>query len=368
MLKVAVITRHWIANYGSFLQTFATQWVIESLGYACEVIDYVRKDESLFLLERTLLQGKPNWAKPLPKRIAYLIARQPESVISRLVFKRELESNIHLSKRYDSFGLLEKDPPIADVYVTGSDQVWGPTASGEYDPTYLLAFAPEGARKVAFAASFGKGDLSNKAEELFRKELSHYDAIAVREDSAQARIRSFGLDAEQVVDPTLLWDARRWSEFASAPSASKFVLVYQIHNDSRVIDCAKEVACMLNLPLVRVSAVLHQLLWGGKFRYLPTPAEFIGLIRDAACVVTDSFHGTAFAITFNTPFYEVFPRNGTSERNESLLRLVGLEDRAVRSRKDVNKISAEVDFSIANKRLEESRIRSIGVFREMIDG
>ena len=50
-LKVAVITRHAITNYGSLLQAIATQQLVESLGYACEVIDYI-------LLETIILGGE----------------------------------------------------------------------------------------------------------------------------------------------------------------------------------------------------------------------------------------------------------------------------------------------------------------------
>ena len=34
-------------------------------------------------------------------------------------------------------------PPLADLYVTGSDQVWGPTEDGSHDPAYCLVFTPE---------------------------------------------------------------------------------------------------------------------------------------------------------------------------------------------------------------------------------
>ena len=367
-MKVSVITRHWIANYGSFLQTLATQWAIENVGHECEVVDYVRADESLLWLESTLLKGKPNWNRPLPKRIAYLAVRQPESIASRLVFERILTSTVKRSRRYDSLASLEADPPVADVYMTGSDQVWGPMASGECDPAYLLAFAPEGARRVAFAASFGKGDLDRKTKELFGREFPRYDAIAVREDSARERVRAFGVEAEQVLDPTLLWPADRWNGYASKSPKGGYVLIYQIHNDERVTDCAEEAARLLGLPLVRTSSALRQILRGGKFRYLPSPAEFLALIRDAACVVTDSFHGTAFSITFNTPFLEVLPLNGTSERNESLLRLTGLEGRAVREPGGVGRAGFDVDFSHANSVLAESRARSMAVLKEMIEG
>lgn len=367
-MDIAVITRHWLANYGSFLQTLATQWAIESLGHRCEIVDYVRRDESVLSLERTLLEGKSTWNKSLLRRVVYLVARQPESVLSTLAFRRELRNHIRLTRRYEGLFDLAKNPPKADVFMTGSDQVWGPVSSGDYDPAYLLSFVPKGVRRIAFAASFGNGKLNPEVEALFKSELPHYDAISVREDSACLRVKSYGLEARQVLDPTLLWDSDHWSEFASSHAMKDYVLIYQIHNDSRVSLCAKEISSMLGLPLVRVSASLHQISRGGHFRYLPKPAEFLGLVRDAAYVVTDSFHGTAFSITFNTPFLEILPLNGTSERNESLLRLTGLESRAVKTPQDIKTVSHDIDFSQANERLALDRTRSMAVLKGMIEG
>ena len=44
-MKVAFITRHTPSNYGSVLQTFATQKAIEALGHEAVCINYIRTDE-----------------------------------------------------------------------------------------------------------------------------------------------------------------------------------------------------------------------------------------------------------------------------------------------------------------------------------
>ena len=69
-MKVSVITRHAIANYGSLLQAFATQKVLESLGHECEIVDYIREDESYKQHEKTLLKQKKEWNNnPITKKI-----------------------------------------------------------------------------------------------------------------------------------------------------------------------------------------------------------------------------------------------------------------------------------------------------------
>ena len=125
-MKVSVITRHAITNYGSLLQAMATQTVLERLGYESEIIDYIREDESYQKHEITLLKKKANWYNNPIKRMAYLALRQPESILAGRRFEKERIQFLHMSKRYTAPEQLQNDPPIADIYMTGSDQVWGP--------------------------------------------------------------------------------------------------------------------------------------------------------------------------------------------------------------------------------------------------
>ena len=94
MMKIAVITRHAITNYGSLLQAFATQVTIEKLGYECEIINYIRKDESYKNHEKTLLKRKTEWNRNPIKKIVYLLLRQPESCLAGKKF--ECEQNKYL--------------------------------------------------------------------------------------------------------------------------------------------------------------------------------------------------------------------------------------------------------------------------------
>lgn len=367
-MKVSVITRHAITNYGSLLQALATQKAVESLGHTCEIVDFVRSDESPLHLEATLLRGKPSWNGSFLKRVAYHALRQPENLTGALRFARERRKLLNLSRRYQSAGELSSDPPSADVYMTGSDQTWGPTSSGEYDPSYLLSFVPDYAPKVSYAASFGKKVPAGELEATFQTFLARYNAITVREDSAVQLLSAWGLRAKQVLDPTLLLSGDDWRRFAGEESArSPYVLVYQIHSDPRVGRYAEAAAKDLGLPLVRVSAHFHQVTREGKLEYLPDVREFIRLIDGARLLVTDSFHGTAFAINLNTSFVEVLPYNGTASRNVSILRLSHLEDRVLKGN-DFSLAERPVDFKSVNNVFSREREQSLAVLRFLIEG
>lgn len=373
-MKVSLITRHAAINYGSLLQTIATQRSIESLGHECVIVDYVRTDEDVWNIEKTLLESKPEWSSSPLRRALYLAMRQPPSVIAGKRFEAERGRYLTMTHRYSSYGELVDDPPTADVYMTGSDQVWGPVAGGVYDPAYTLGYSPEGIRKVAYAASFGKNVLDAENEQAMRLALGTYDAISVREDIAVEQLREWGIPSEQALDPTLLLSADEWRDFAGeageSPSGddAPYALIYQIHNDPLLSNYAERAAEYLRLPLVRVSPNFHQIGRSGKLRYLPGAGRFVELLANASCLITDSFHGTAFAINFNIPFVEVLPNTGTTGRAVSLLRLTGLEGRVLTNPEDVELAGTPVDFGAANRVVADERERSLGVMRGLIEG
>ncbi len=366
-MKVAVITRHAITNYGSLLQAFATQQVIENLGHECEIINYIRDDESYAQHEKTLLANKPEWNRNPFKRIVYLALRQPESIASGKRFETEQSRYLHLTKKYTTSEMLLQDKPIADVYMTGSDQVWGPIENKTYDSSYCLSFTDDSDKRIAYAASFGRTEMTDKTETFFKKWLGRYRHIAVREDSAVNILKNMEIDSNQVLDPTLLLDSDFWLKIAKPIKEKKYVLVYQLHNDKRVGAYAEKVAKSLGLPLIRVSTSFHQISRQGKFVWCPDIGEFLSYIKNAECMITDSFHGTAFAINFNTPFVEVLPNNKTGTRNMSILKLTGLSDRILTDNTDVELAKKKINYSKVNQIMEEKRKQSLKILKNMIE-
>lgn len=366
-MKIAVITRHAISNYGSLLQAIATQEIIESLGHTCEIIDYIRDDESYLKREYTLLKHKPKWNSNPLKRIAYLMLRQPESFVTGKRFAAAQKSYLKLTKRYTTNKQLAEEKPIADVYMTGSDQVWGPVENGEYDSTYCLSFTEASDTRIAYAASFGHTDMTADLKSYYKKWLERYKYIAVREDSALTILDELGIESFQVLDPTLLMDKNHWSKYIKKIKYRKYILIYQLHNDKKLGAYAKRVSEAKNLPLIRISASFHQITREGKFVWLPDLGEFLSYIMNAECMITDSFHGTAFAINFNVPFVEVLPNNNTGTRNVSILNMTGLTDRILKDENDIGIINKVIDFKEVNQILNQKRKESIDILKRMIE-
>lgn len=368
-MKIAVITRHAISNYGSLLQAYATQYILEKLGYQCEIIDYIRDDESYKQHEKTLLKQKSDWNNNFFKRALYLTIRQPESLVSGRRFEKERKKYLHLSRRYTDYKELKNNCPQADIYMTGSDQVWGPTENGIYDPTYCLEFTSEEAKRISYAASFGRTTMTQQVQQYYSRYLSRYAHISVRENSAVELVEKIGIKVEQVLDPTLLLSAQEWrSMFTFGKYAKKkYILVYQLHNDPMLSEYAKMVSKAKNLPLVRLSTAFHQIFRSGKFVWNPKVTEFLDYIAQADCLITDSFHGTAFAINLNTQFVEVLPNNNTGTRNQSILELTGLEERILKNETDIDLAFKKIDFNSVNEKIEKERERSLKILKKMLE-
>ncbi|MCM1518494.1 MAG: polysaccharide pyruvyl transferase family protein [Pseudoflavonifractor sp.] len=364
-MDVKVITRHAPSNYGSLLQSIATVEAVESLGHSCRIIDYRRDDERGLRSILTLLAKKPEWNNNIVKKIAYVVMRWPAEKIAEVKFdsmrRRYLKMTPHVST-LDGLRSL-----TADIFMTGSDQVWGPVAGDRFDEAYFLTFADKG-RRVAYAGSFGRTVFDDDVLGRYRDMLSRYDAIAVRENSAVDTLASMGVTTVgQVLDPTLLLDAERWSGYMpdTPPVKGEYVLVYQLHNNPALDLYATRVAGKLRLPLIRMSASMHQFARSGRFKFLPGMGKFLSLIKNARCMVTDSFHGTAFAINFNTPFVEILPGNGTGSRNQSILQLTGLQDRIVTDFDDLSIVDKAIDFDAVNRIIAREREKSMEILRTL---
>ena len=363
-MNIKVITRHAPSNYGSLLQAIATQVILEGLGHRCELIDYVRDDEQGLRGVITALKGKSGWGDGLFKKLVYVSLRYPAEKIAEVKFGRMRRRYLNLTERCSTLDELSRLD--ADMFMTGSDQVWGPTLSGVYDEAYFLAFAGHNDKKVAYAASFGRTGFTDAELSKYKALLSGYSAITVREDSAVGLLEKIGVGCKgQVLDPTLLLDKDDWGGFIKSRRKGGYILAYQLNN-AKVSDCARQLSIESGLPLVRVTPYFHQVVEGGKMVLLPSVGDFLSCIRDCSYLVTDSFHGTAFAINFNKQFMAVLPEGSTNTRNLSLLKLFGLERRAVSGTAIGGLAEGSIDYSLVNEMLEEQRRISIAALNNML--
>lgn len=371
-MNIKIITRHTPSNYGSILQSIATLRMLELLGHSAEIIDYQRVDERGLKMVKTLVNRKIGY-KNLLKKTLYIVIRYPIEKLAQVRFDKMRKRYLKMTYRCSTNECLAT--LNADIFMTGSDQVWGPMMNGCYDPVYFLQFVPKGIKKIAYAASFGKTTFDVATEAVYEKMLAAYDKISLREDSGVRLVESWkGKNCVgQVLDPTLLFIDEEWANMMIAPyiqkkyEKKKYIIVYQIHNDIQLSSYAVRLAERTGLQLVRVNPYLHQVCRGGRFICCPDVGEFLALIKNSTYMVTDSFHGTCFALIFNKQFIEILPKNTTGTRNQSLLSLTGLSNRIVVDFNDFSILDRVIDYIPVNNILKNERMRSIEVMRFILE-
>lgn len=332
MKTLGIITIHKIYNYGSVLQAYALQEVCENLGFKVEIIDYTfpndfQKSSTIDIKEKGKEShaNEPKWIKTL---FAKSLMRQHKK-ISNFV-----SSKLHLSNRtYNHPDELKNTPPVYDVYVSGSDQLWNPRFC-KGDPSFLLHFAPDTSLKISYAASIGANIIPDSLKTYYTSLLSRYNRISIREASGQKLICNLADKKVSVVlDPTLLLNRDQWNHIACKDRIihKKYILCYFLNYSfdafPYVNNLVKEIQRQTGYEIVHVARPPHVLEFCNTYYKIgASPEEFLSLIRDAEIVLTTSFHGTAFAVNFGRPLFTVVEsKNSGDSRQVDLMKQLGLD-------------------------------------------
>lgn len=359
MKKASIITLQYIDNYGSVLQTYATQEIFRSIGYESEIVNYTRENCTYSFQRKLAFQRYRSRggiislypiAKLLECRWSFIIKKRTK------VFDSFRNKYINLSKEYSTAEELLNDPPIADVYVTGSDQTWNAEYNGGVLGEYFLNYAPHNAKKIALSASIGTESIAQEFAEAMAHYVNTYDGVSVREQSAVVALESIGYSkAVHVLDPTLMLSGDEWTHSLRLKETDKpYVFMYQLNDNIKMLDFAAQIARDNNIELIiitpkyRGAKCKHRVIKSCK------PEHFLALLKNAKYVVTDSFHGTAFSFNFNKNVF-VFNPPKYSTRIKSILDLLDSDFRLVKDEhwRDIEKI----DFKKVNRVLSEERAK-----------
>ena len=361
-MKADVITLHTVDNYGSAMQTYATQEVLKKLGYDVEIIDYWRKNNlpeyrtKQMLRTSSMQKLKPIWGRNKKTRSTAVKIIQFYLEHHTSPTWKFLKENVNLSsKRYTSFEELKQDPPEADVYITGSDQVWNSIWNNGIDLAYFLDFAPAGKPRIAFSASIGRTKFNDVEIPDTRALLQKYSAISVREESAVVLLKSIGIESQRILDPTLMLTRNEWEKIAKGKTVKKpFLLIYQLNPNEEMDQYAAELAKRKGWDVLRIGFGRSDKQKTGRCIMSPSVEKFIGLLFQASCVLTDSFHATVFSLNLGTEFISVRPPR-FSTRIESILRLTGEGKRLLGSYEDYEIVDRKIDRKHVKEILDRER-------------
>lgn len=332
-MKIGILTYHRAENYGALLQAYATMTYLRNMGHKVTFVDYWPKYHSdYFSLFPLGIFRERNYKGKIMMLFRFALWGIPKFIrksrLQRFMHKRLCVSRLPL---YTSDGCKTEQ---YDVVVYGSDQIWRKQNLGGvgFDSWYFGSDNVQSLRKVVYAGSMGVVSLDNKDEAFVLKQMKNFDALSVREKDLHDFFSSKGIESRLACDPVFLLSKDEWQKVASKKTPQKkYILFYNLLNSSDSVSFANQLSKKTGLPVIEINKYLSL----SRFRHCryvscASVELFLGLIRDAEYVVSNSFHGVAFSIIFEKRFFAV----GMGERANrvvSLLESAGIPDRYINS-------------------------------------
>lgn len=327
-MKVGILTYSSAYNYGALLQAYALRKCINNMGHECEIINYECKgvkDQYAFQMHFSILALKRN--------LAWILSIKRRKKLDR--FRNQLGLSEKFTKKS-----IKNTNNLYDKFIVGSDQVWNKICTNG-DTTYFLDFVEDTNKKNSYAASFGSKKIEKEDFDLYKKLLSDYSHISVRESDSIDLIKALtGQECKCVLDPVFLLEKGEWLKFVKK-NKKRFIFVFQLVSDIDTIKYAAKIANEKGYKLIIYSSNIHAIQYGQVIRNAGVN-EFLTYIANAELILTDSFHCSAFSIIFNRPFYSKLRKGDNANvRLESLLKMFQLEDRILNTK---NKEVMEIDY------------------------
>lgn len=358
MKKVAILTwcdNNGVTNYGQILQCYALFKTCERLGYDTEVIYYRCKDE------RDVWQGisKISTVNRIYERYfkIKIVEKKYDKRIHR--FRSFINKNICVSKPFYDEDSLAKYTENYDILICGSDQIWNPLW---YKPVFALSFANDKQKKIAYAPSgvIMEDEYCDGIYKEITGYIDRFDAVSVREDCSVEILKKYTTkNICSVLDPSLLLTKVEWESVMSKRQEEEpYIFCYTLGALRKYKHILRYL--MKKCGAKKIVYIPTNLLEDcrdeiGEFHIVKEagPAEFLSLIYYAEYVCTDSYHGMAMSIKFEKQFCTLGRAQdgneyiASEERQNTLLRKVGIGIRKVNCKKDIDCME-NIDYSKVN--------------------
>lgn len=353
-MKIGILTYHCAHNFGAILQAFALQSQLQFMGYDTKIIDYRPQylDKGYPRLQYWMFTHGRAW-KTI-KRYFKITRKEQKSYKKFISFEK---SYMSLTNKCKTPNELSEIVNTFDYLILGSDQIWNEKFNGS-ETLWLGDLKTFNGKIIIYAASTGDHDFSHPFKKILKEMLPRYKSISVRESSLIPNLKALtnqNINIETVLDPTLMVNPQTWNKFRKQIIKEKYILCYQARKSNDVFRIARSLSKSLNASIISVD------LWDNSFQHdiknvIASPDEFITLIQNATCVVTTSFHGTAFSIICNTPFYTLKLNDGADGRTEQLLELTGLKERMIDTSSTPQ--FSKLNYEKINKNISLIRLKS----------
>lgn len=325
-MKVGLMTFFVGQNYGALLQAWALWQILSDLGCDVEFIDYHHpwSKTPYWWNWRSYVARTPNGVYKRFKTMIHHLKLRKQFGKMESIFPRTL---LHYG---DNPSKLYQNPPNADVYVVGSDQVWRTVLKWyEYIKPYFLPFGEDNISRIAYAASLGGDEFPKEKVEEISNFISRFRAISTRESNGAEYISNLlGRNVDVMPDPTLVMGGKGFMSLRDkAKPMSNGREVYYIMDgiSSGVSNILKSLSGERSFNIA-----LQNFRLGLGRDFIPEVPQFVDVIAKSQCVITNSFHACVFAILYHRRFWFIPFEGAFSARNERIVHLLstfGLESR-----------------------------------------
>lgn len=373
-MKKIYVSTFYNKNYGSALQAFALQEKLKQLGCDAYILRQINLDNDRPALYLAIRSIKRFFEQFIPEK-HYGLMRKISMYREKSVFeakKRKIEEFCDNRIDFVDVDLREKDDQQfyeRASFIVGSDQVWN-VLNGKIPPIYTLEFINNHyCSKYSYAASVGTDCLSPNQVKMLENFLADYKTISFREKTTLACFENTPIvnRVRSDIDPTLLFDGEFWKKLISKRNwNNKYVYVYMLRPDKKLIDMARSIALEKGLKIVYSGLTsVHE-----KDIITVNDAgvdEFLGLIEGAEYVVTNSFHGTCFSTQFRKKFVSV-KIDSTGARTENFLSCIGLNKKLIDDINQIDRIYEEINYPEVEKKLNDMREISNLYLKDIVNG
>jgi hypothetical protein len=376
MKKIAIISPYREYNYGTVLQAYALQKALEKLGVSSEYLNYTTM-KPLGLLEKIFkkisselqkLKAKTNTIDNNLDDYSFFEAPEFKFFVDGFnAFAEQIHESRH---RYNP----ETIPLCTEYegYMVGSDQTWSIERT-KNNSLLFLKDIDDRYPKMSYAPSIGTTHISEEYLRVLKNNLAAFRNISCREKTnCELLSRELGREVSFVLDPTLLLRSDEWNQIAKKPDrgalcTQQYILCYILGEKKKISDFAEAMGLRLSLPVYYI--VTRPQYLEKQNHLFVTPESFLGAIRDAHTVITDSFHGSLFSINYNTEFYSFTKREtedgADNDRILELLNTMGLQDRFIEFSEE--ETDSRINYSVVNDILETYRKRSWDYLKRCVE-
>ena len=347
------IVSNWCAkNFGGSLTQYALYHVVEDMGY------------SALMIERPLKAvGEAN------------------STELRKIYEEIPYPSYAMARQYETKEQMRRLNKICDKFLVGSDQLFQYSVYCALGKFTTLDWVDDTKLKIAYAASYGPDHIWGDKDDLVEMAyfMQKFDHFSVREKSGiEISKKNFGVDAKLVLDPVFLCDIRHYDaliEKSDRKLPEKYIAAYILDPNDDKYKIIKMAMDKLNMPEEVYSELGKNLSYIEPLKDLNVVQmkveERLQSIKNCDFFITDSFHGTCFAILFKKPFISILNTKRGGSRFSSLLEMFHLENRLIKGAEEMERqleLFSDIDYVAVYEILQKERVSCIEWLQSALSG